>query len=72
MLQTVQEQKNLISQLETDLLRAQPYMPVRTEGEVRIIIQNSSAAAKSFSFDHGTYMYELYAVIQHWLLASTV
>ena len=38
LLQTVQEQKNLIGQLETDLLRAQPYIQQRTEGEVHLYI----------------------------------
>jgi homeobox protein cut-like len=32
-LHTLQEQKNLIGQLESDLLRAHPYIPQRTEGE---------------------------------------
>ena len=32
-LQTVQEQKNLIGQLETDIMHVQPYLPTRTEGE---------------------------------------
>lgn len=32
-LQTVQEQKNLIGRLETDIMHVQPYLPTRTEGE---------------------------------------
>lgn len=32
-LQTSQEQKTLIAQLESDLSRVQPYLPVRGEGE---------------------------------------
>ena len=32
--QVVQEQKSLISELESHLSRVQPYLPVRTEGEV--------------------------------------
>ena len=32
-LQTVQEQKDLIVQLETDLSLVQPYLPLREEGE---------------------------------------
>ena len=33
-LQTLQDQTSLITQLESDLTRIQPYLPPRTEGEV--------------------------------------
>ena len=33
-LQSVQDQKQLITQLESDLARVRPFLPPRTEGEV--------------------------------------
>ena len=41
----MQEQRELIGQLETDLSRVRPYLPVRTEGEG----QDSSSAADIIS-----------------------
>ena len=37
-LQTIEDQKNLIGQLESDLLQAQPDIPQRTEQEVHVQI----------------------------------